>query len=69
MSRPPGFVPIPFHVVSIILLVMGGLGLVIVLISSISGWFELPLLVTLFSIAALVIGLYLKIFVPRESLD
>jgi uncharacterized membrane protein len=69
VGRPSGFVPIPFHVVSTILLAIGGLGLLIVLISSISRWFELSSIVTIFSIAAIVIGLYLKIFAPRESLD
>ncbi|HEY71601.1 MAG TPA: hypothetical protein G4O08_13575 [Anaerolineae bacterium] len=69
MSRQPGFVPIPFHIVGKIMIAMGGIGSVIVLISTIGGWFEVPLIVTIFSIVVILIGLYLIFIVPRESLD
>ncbi len=69
MSRPSGFVPIPFPLVGKLLLAIGGLGVVLVLIAALSGWFALPSIVTWFSIAAIVIGLYLLFVVPKESLD
>jgi hypothetical protein len=69
MSRQSGFVPIPFHIVGKIMIALGGIGSVIVLISTIGGWFEVPLIVTIFSIVVIIIGLYLIFIVPRESLD
>jgi hypothetical protein len=69
MSRQPGFVPIPFRIVGKILLAVGVFGSGIALISTIGRWFVFPSIVTLFSIAAIVIGLYLLYVVPRESLD
>ena len=69
MSRQTGFVPIPFHFVGKILLAIGVIGSVITLVSNISRWYSLPFIVALFSVAAIIVGLYLIFVVPRESLE
>lgn len=69
MSRDPGFVPIPFHVVGKILLAIGFAILAAILISYVSSLFTLPSIITLFALVIIVIGLYLIFIVPRESID
>ena len=68
MSRQSGFVPIPFQLVGKILLAIGLAGSVLVIVSRMGSLYSLPLIVTLFSLAAIILGLYLIFVVPRESL-
>lgn len=69
MSKQSGFVPIPFHLVGKILLAIGVIGSVFFIISKIGSWYSLPLIVILFSLAAIIVGLYLIYVVPSESLE
>ena len=68
MSRQSGFVPIPFQLVGKILLAIGLAGSVLFIVSRMGSLYSLPLIVTLFSLAAIILGLYLIFVVPRESL-
>ena len=67
MNRPPGFVPVPYHKVGKLFLGIGGIGLIILIISEISEWFSLPIIFHIFSIASVFVGLYLVYIVPRET--
>jgi hypothetical protein len=66
MSRDPGLVPIPFHIVGKVLLAIGSVILAAILIAYISGWFTLPLITPWFALVVIVLGLYLIFIVPRE---
>jgi hypothetical protein len=68
MSRPAGLVPVTYHIVGKFLVGISGVSLVVLLISKISNWFSLPLVVPVVSIAALIVGLYLIFIIPRESI-
>jgi hypothetical protein len=67
MSKPAGFVPIQFHMAGRILLVIGIIGLVSFGVSTLTGWFALPIATLGVSIALILISLYLIFFVPREE--
>jgi hypothetical protein len=67
MSRPSGFVPIPFHLTGKMLLAIGAAGLTFYGLSSVLQWFSLPVLVPIASVALIAIGLYLIFVVPRED--
>lgn len=67
MSQPSGFVPANFHLAGRILLTIGIIGLVIVGVSKLTGWFVLPQIVLAFSVTAIPISLYLIFVVPREK--
>ena len=69
MSRQSGFVPIPFQLVGKILLAIGLAGSVLVIVSKMGSLYSLPPIVTLFSLAAIIVGLYLIFVVPRDSLE
>ena len=69
MSRKSGFVPIPFQLVGKILLAIGLAGSVLVIVSKMGSLYSLPPIVTLFSLAAILVGLYLIFVVPRDSLE
>ena len=69
MSRQSGFVPIPFQLVGKILLAIGLAGSVLVIVSKMGSLYSLPPSVTLFSLAAILVGLYLIFVVPRDSLE
>ncbi len=69
MSRQPGFVPIPFLIVGKILLTIGVLGCAFYGVALIGNWFSLPLIVLLFSLAMILVGLYLIYVIPGESQD
>ncbi len=69
MSRQPGFVPIPFHIVGKILLTLGAIGAVVVAILRVVLGYPLPIVVTLFSLVAIIVGLYLIYIIPREPLE
>lgn len=69
MSRDSGFVPIRFHIAGRLLLLLGALGLVAVAIGALTGWFSLPSAILYVSLAAVPIGLYLLLVVPREPED
>jgi hypothetical protein len=67
MSQLPGFVPVKFHMSGRILLFIGIIGIVLIGVSKVTGWFVLPAYVLVFSIATILIGLYLIFVVPREE--
>lgn len=67
MNQPPGFVPVDFHLVGRILLIIGIIGLVLVGVSELTGWFALPEIVWVFSLAMTLVSLYLIYVVPREK--
>ena len=69
MSRQSGFIPIPFQLVGKILLAIGLAGSVLVIVSKLGSLYSLPPIVTLFSLAAIIVGLYLIFVVPRETLE
>jgi hypothetical protein len=67
MSQLPGFVPVKFHMAGRILLVIGIIGLVLIGVSELTGWFVLPPIVLMISIATILVSLYLIFVVPREE--
>ncbi|MGD8850738.1 MAG: hypothetical protein PVF18_13485 [Anaerolineales bacterium] len=69
MSKDSGFVPIPFHIVGKILLLIGLTFLAAYAVSFVSNWFILPAITFLFALSTIIIGLYLMYIVPRESID
>jgi uncharacterized membrane protein len=69
VSQRSGFVPIRFRVAGKLLLILGAIGLVLVGIAQLSGWFALPSLVWIASLAMLVVGLYLIWVGRRERED
>ena len=69
MSQSSGFVPIKFHIAGKVLLVLGILGLILVGVSLLTGWFTLPPAVWILSGVAILLSLYLIFVVPREKQD
>ena len=69
MSRRSGFVSIQFQVAGKILVAIGLIGSGMAVMSSLGQMFTLPLVVTLGSLVAVVLGLYLIFVVPREELE
>lgn len=67
MKHLPGFVPVNFYLLGKILLIIGIIGLVLVGISKITGWFGLPQDVLPFSLVVIPVSLYLIFIVPREK--
>jgi hypothetical protein len=69
MKRPSGFVPIPFNLVGKFLIASGFMGLTSVLIPEVTHWYSLPPIVGLCSLAALVVGPYLILAIPKEPYE
>jgi len=67
MNQPPGFVPANFYLAGRILLIIGIIGLVLVGVSKLAGWFVLPQIVFIFCLVAIPVSLYLIYVVPREK--
>lgn len=67
MSQPSGFVPIKFHMAGRILLVIGIIGLGLVAVSKLTGWYVLPPAALIFSLVTILVSLYLIFVVPREE--
>ena len=66
MSRDSGFVPIRFNLAGKMLLVMGIIGLVVMGIDTLTGWFSLPSIILIVSAIMILVSLYL-IVLPREK--
>ena len=66
MDKPPGFVPVRFHIMGKIILTVGILGWILSGLSFITGWIDLPAVTPWVSSASVLIGLYLIYLVPRE---
>lgn len=69
MSRESGFVPIRFHIAGRVLLLLGAVGLTAAATGALTGWFSLPSVILYASLAAVPVGLYLVLVVPREPED
>jgi hypothetical protein len=67
MNQPAGFVPANFRLAGRILLIIGIIGLVLVGVSKLTGWFALPQIVLVISLVAIPVSLYLIYVVPREK--
>jgi hypothetical protein len=67
MSQPSGFVPVKFHLAGRILLIIGIIGLVLIGVSKLTGWYALPPSFLVFSLATILVSLYLIFVVPREK--
>jgi hypothetical protein len=67
MKHLPGFVPVNFYLLGKILLMIGIIGLVLVGISKITGWFGLPQDVLPLSLVVIPVSLYLIFVVPKEK--
>ena len=66
MSRPSGFVSIPFDLVGKFLVASGFVGLTSVVIPEVTHWYAIPPIVGLFSLIALIVGPYLILVIPKE---
>lgn len=69
MSQPSGFVPINFHFAGKVLLIIGTLGLALIGIAKLAGWFEISSVALIMCLASYPVGLYMIFFVPREHED
>jgi hypothetical protein len=69
MGPPSGFVPVPFRRVGQLLLALGCAGLLLLGIAELTSWLSMPSATLVMSLSALVIGLYLIYFVPRQNND
>jgi hypothetical protein len=66
MNRPAGFVPANYRLAGRLLLVVGGIGLLSTGVDALTGWFGLPMAVTVVSLVLIPVGLYLLV-VPKEE--
>ena len=69
MSQPTGFVPPNWQFAGKLLLIIGILSLILIGISTLSGWLTLPLEILIFGLVTILIGLYLLFVVPKEEID
>ena len=67
MNQLPGFVPANFYLAGKLLLIIGVVGLVLVGVSKLTGWFALPQVVFVICLVAIPVSLYLIFVVPREK--
>ena len=67
MNQLPGFVPANFYLAGKLLLIIGIIGLVLVGVSKLTGWFVLPQVVFVICLVAIPVSLYLIFVVPREE--
>lgn len=66
MNRPAGFVPANYRLTGKLLLVLGLIGLLVVGVDALTGWFGLPKVVLIVSVALIPVSLYL-LTVPKEE--
>jgi hypothetical protein len=69
MSRPSGFMPVPFHLAGKILVVIAAIVFAIYLLSIVFQLYTLPMLVLAIDAAVMLIGLYLIFVIPKEETD
>jgi hypothetical protein len=69
MSKPSGFVPVPFQKLGRVLIVVGAAGLLMLGVSQLLPWLSLPTGSLFMGLALIVIGAYLILFVPRQDPD
>jgi hypothetical protein len=69
MSQPTGFVPPNWQFAGKLLLIVGILSLILVGVSTLTGWLALPLEILIFGLATILIGLYLLFVVPKEEIE
>jgi hypothetical protein len=66
MNRPAGFVPINYRLTGKLLLILGIIGLLATGVDALTGWFGLPRVVLIASLAFIPVSLYL-LKVPKEE--
>jgi hypothetical protein len=66
MSQFSGFIPIRFRLVGKLLLGLGILGLILIGLSTITGWFSLPSYSILFCLIVIAVSVYV-LLVSREE--
>ena len=66
MNRPAGFVPINYRITGKLLLILGIIGLLVTGVDALTGWFGLPRVVFILSVALIPVSLYL-LLVPKEE--
>ena len=66
MSRDSGFVPIRFNLAGKMLLVVGIIGLFVMGVDALTGWFNLPSTILIVSAVMILVSLYL-IVLPKEK--
>ena len=66
MNRPAGFVPANYRLAGKLLLILGIIGLLVTGMDALTGWFGLPKVVLIVSLALIPVSLYLLI-VPKEE--
>ena len=66
MNRPAGFVPVNYRLAGKLLLILGIIGLLATGVGALTGWFELPRVVFIASLASIPVSLYL-LKVPKEE--
>lgn len=69
MSQPTGFVPPNWQFAGKLLLIIGILSLILIGISTLTGWLALPLEIIIFGLVTILIGLYLFFVVPKEEIE
>lgn len=69
MSQDSGFVPIRFHLAGRLLLALGVIGLILIGVSTLTGWFTLPSAVLILSLLLIVVSLYILIVAPKDDDD
>jgi len=67
MSKPSGFVPVPFQKLGRVLIVIGAAGLIMLGISQLLPWLAMPAGTLFWGLALVLIGAYLILFVPRKN--
>ena len=66
MNRPAGFVPANYRLTGKLLLILGIVGLLVTGMDALTGWFGLPRVVLIASLALMPVSLYL-LKVPKEE--
>ena len=66
MNQPSGFVPANYKLAGKLLLILGGIGLFVTGVDTLTGWFGLPKEILIISLVSIPISLYLLI-VPKEE--
>lgn len=67
MNRSAGFVPTDYILTGKLLLILAGIGLLATGVDALTGWFGLPIIVLIVSLALIPVSLYLLFVVPKEE--
>jgi hypothetical protein len=67
MNRPAGFVPVNYRLTGKLLLILGGIGLLATGVDALTGWFGLPMIVSIVSLVCIPVSLYLLFVAPKEE--